>query len=151
MLRLLIKGEPSTITAQQKGVSWKSRTFFTITAVKAEARRFRRELHIWNGTEFVRPKEPFQPIEGPLHVSVKFVFPFTDDQARRHADKLSDPQFEIHHGCRPDIDNSLKLLLDTLTKLRVWGDDGQIDDLNIHKRRGTVPRIAIAVRPCVES
>ncbi len=146
MLRLLIKGEPATITAQQKGISWKSRVIYTKSAVKAEARRMRRELHVWNGKEFVRPAEKFQPLTGPLHVSVKFVFAMTEEQMRRHAEQLTDPKFEIHHGKRPDVDNSLKLLLDTFTALGIWGDDGQIDDLNLHKRRGTVPRIDIAIR-----
>jgi Holliday junction resolvase RusA-like endonuclease len=146
MISLLIPGEPATITAQQKGVNFKSRSFYTKVAVKAEKRRVKRCIQLWTGAEYVAHRKFFTPLIGPLHVSVKFVFPFTEEQAAKHADKLSDPRFEIHHGKRPDVDNSLKLILDTLTELKLWEDDSQIDDLNVHKRRGTDPRIAIAVR-----
>lgn len=154
MIRLLITGDPGTITAQQKGINWKKRAFYTKTAVKAERTRMKRNLHVWiprpgGGGDFVRMKTLFpSPFIGPVHVSVKFIFPFTQDQARRHVAQLGDPAFETGHGVRPDFDNSLKLLLDVLTELNFWTDDAQIDDANVHKRRGSDPRILIAIDAC---
>jgi Holliday junction resolvase RusA-like endonuclease len=149
MIRLLITGEPATITAQQKGVNFAARKFYTKAAVEAEKRRIRRCMQIWNGTEFVKmTKPPIGPLVGPVHCSIKYVFPLTQEQAKKHADKLSDPNFEIHHGKRPDFDNLLKTPIDVLTKLGFWEDDGQVDDANVHKRRGTTPRILIAIKSC---
>lgn len=149
MIRLLIPGEPSTVTAQQKGVNFNVRRFYTKTAVAAEKRRLIRNLRIWDGTDYVPlvAKHP-TPLTVPVHVSVKYVFPLTQELAKKHAAHLADPKFEAPHGVRPDFDNSLKLLLDVLTGLRFWEDDGLIDDANIHKRRGTYPRIVIAIDQC---
>lgn len=149
MIRLLVTGEPSTITAQQKGVNWRKREFYTKTAVKAEARRIRRSMNVWveEKNSYVPLKTRPTAVAGPLHCSIKIVYPMTQELAKKHADKLGDPNFEVRHPKRPDVDNSIKLILDTLTKLGFWEDDGQIDDLNLHKRYGTTPRIAIAFRP----
>ena len=41
-----------------------------------------------------------------------------------------------------DLDNYMKALLDALTHAKVWGDDSQIDNLNIH--RGIVVKHGMA-------
>lgn len=149
MILLLVAGEPSTVTAQQKGVNWKRRSFYTKAAVRAEARRIKRNLHQWNQStgafERVRQKYP-APLTGPVQCSIKIRYPLTRAQATKHADQLGNPKFELPHDKRPDFDNTIKLLLDLLTELRFWCDDGQICDANIHKRYGAEPGIHIAIR-----
>lgn len=152
MIILRVNGEPSTITAQQKGVNWKKRAFYTKAAVKAEARRITRNLHRWDEASktWVRVKAIAAPLLGPVHCSIKIRYPMTQEQTRKHADQLSNSSFELRHGKRPDFDNTIKLLLDTLTKLKFWEDDGQISDCNVHKRYGVDPCIQIAIKPVGE-
>lgn len=40
---------------------------------------------------------------------------------------------------RRDLDNILKVLLDSLTKAGVWQDDSQIDELSVCRHQGSVP------------
>lgn len=148
MIRLLIPGEPATITSQQKGVNFRSRKLYTKTALKAERRRIKRGVHIWDGKQFIKMKGFFPtPYDCPIHCSVKIVFPLTQEEARKHADKLSDPNFEIPHAVSPDFDNSSKLIIDALSDLKFWVNDSRICDANIHKRRGSNPRIVVAFKP----
>lgn len=148
MILLHVPGEPSTVTAQQKGVNWNSRTIFTKAAVKAEKRRIKRSIlvkHAATGAwERVKQKCP-APLTGPVQCSIKIRYPLTQAQAAKHAAQLSNPNFELRHAKRPDFDNTIKLFLDVLTELGFWTDDGQIADANIHKRCGPCPGIWVAI------
>lgn len=139
----VISGAPATITAQQKGVSFKRRRFFTKDEVKAEAARIYVQAHNQ------RTKGP--PLAGPLEVTVWLIYPLTKALAKKHAERLADDSFLLPHPVRPDVDNLSKLLLDTFTKARIWEDDGQICDLNLRKRYGTLPRIVVEVKPFEQS
>lgn len=58
---------------------------------------------------------PSEPLEGPLRVSIKWLFP---------------TKMKKDHGTykitRPDLDNMAKLLFDVMTDLGFWGDDAQV-------------------------
>lgn len=140
---LLIPGAPATMTAQQKGISFRQKTVFTKAVVEAEAKRLRRDLLIYQDGNFVPPRYPVKPYDGPLYVQIRMIYPMTITQAAKYADRLSDPGFTLRHTVRPDVDNSAKLLLDTLTKLGFWHDDAQVDELHLCKRYGSEPRITI--------
>lgn len=138
MILLHIPGEPATMTAQQKGVNWRKRSFYTKTAVKAEMRRI---------TRAVKDGIPAEPITGPVQCSIKIRHPMTQEQSKRHVAELANENFELPHTVKPDADNSIKAILDTLTRCRFWTDDSQVCDLNIHKRYGVTPGIWIAIKP----
>lgn len=54
-------------------------------------------------------------LEGPVYVKMLFVLP---RPKRRKHDLFSD--------VRPDLDNYVKAVLDALTDIKVWNDDGQV-------------------------
>jgi Holliday junction resolvase RusA-like endonuclease len=131
-----IPGAPATITAQQKGVNFKSRAFYTKADVKREARRLR---------GYARPHRPSQPMSGPVYCLIRYVYPMTQNLAKKHADKLSVENFTLLHTQKPDADNSSKLLLDVLTECGFWIDDKQVCDLCLQKRYGSEPRIDVII------
>jgi Holliday junction resolvase RusA-like endonuclease len=142
MIALFVPGEPPSITAQQKGVNFKRRTFYTKSAIKAERRRI---------TRAIRASIPARPIEGPVQCSIKIRYALTQKQAAHHVEYLSDEEFELPHWCKPDADNAIKLILDTLTSAGFWVDDGQVCDLNVHKRYGAEPGIHIRIKALAET
>jgi Holliday junction resolvase RusA-like endonuclease len=140
---LLVPGEPSTVTAQHKGISFRRRQVYTLAVIKAERHRIERDLLIMQEGVFTRPKYPVIPYSGPLYCAIEIIYALSLDQAKRLADKLSDSTFTLRHAVRPDVDNSAKLILDVLTGRGFWHDDSQIDELRITKRYGSEPRITI--------
>lgn len=55
------------------------------------------------------------PIEGPVMLEIKFVFP--RPKSRKH---------DVFVATKPDIDNLEKAVFDALTARRIWRDDSQI-------------------------
>lgn len=131
-----IPGEPATITAQQKGISFKRKIVFTKAIVKAEAGRI---------AGWAKAHLPTAPWDNPIRFSIKFVFPLTEAQAKKYADRLSDPKFELPHTVNPDADNLNKLAQDVLSRLKFWVNDSRICDLVVRKRYGSIPRIDITI------
>jgi Holliday junction resolvase RusA-like endonuclease len=81
---------------------------------------------------------PSDPLQGPLRLDVQFVFPWRKSETkRRRALGI------IPCDTRPDCDNLVKLVADVLTKLRFYGDDGQIADLSVSKAWGD--RVGITI------
>lgn len=142
MIALFVPGPPPSITAQQKGVNWKRRKFYTKSELKAEGRRIMRAI---------RDHIPASPIEGPVQCSIKIRYALTQLQAQQHVADLSSPEFELPHYCAPDADNAIKLLLDVITRAKFWRDDGQVCDLNIHKRYGAEPGIHIRIKALADA
>ena len=65
-------------------------------------------------------------------------------QARKHSDNL------IPMGCRPDLDNVIKAVLDGvgLVKGLIWNDDGQVSCLRadaFYAERDQGPRLELAL------
>jgi Holliday junction resolvase RusA-like endonuclease len=84
------------------------------------------------------PYAPPEPLQGPLALSVDFVFPWRKSESKRRA-----AMGLLPCDTRPDCDNLVKLVGDVLTKLRFYGDDGQIADLHVRKFWGD--RVGIRV------
>lgn len=91
-------------------------------------------------TAEILPHKPSYPAEGPLKLSVLWVWPWNS-----HHTKAQKAKGEIPCGKLPDCDNLNKGLQDVLTRLRFWNDDGQIADLHFRKRYGDRPRIEIEI------
>ena len=68
-----------------------------------------------------RPHCPREPLAGPLYVDIDFLFP----RPQRLLSKKS-PEGEIPHTSKPDRDNCEKAVLDAMTTLGFWVDDGQV-------------------------
>lgn len=87
-----------------------------------------------------RPHHPFRPFEGPLGVAIRIAFPWRKGETKTRMAAGNQPC-----GVRPDVDNLLKGLLDTLTAERFWHDDGQIADLRIRKEWADKPGIELRI------
>lgn len=124
MIDLFIDCVPPTITAQQKGVRVAQRNgkmapfFFKKTeVVEAEAAYIKWLLPY-------APKTGIHYPEGPVRLEVTFINPWTSELGkRRWNDALP---IYVPKPTRPDTDNSLKLLKDTMTALKFWTDDSQV-------------------------
>ncbi|MCA9312626.1 MAG: RusA family crossover junction endodeoxyribonuclease [Phycisphaerales bacterium] len=81
-----------------------------------------------------------RPITSPVGVTVEFFIgrPKSHLGTGRNADKLkpSAPMFPAGKG-RDDLDNLAKPILDVLTNVGMWVDDGQVTDLVCRKRYTT--------------
>ena len=113
-MNIFLPGRPVTATHQMKQVNWKTRTFYEPSQVKAA----RAEL-----TQKLMLHKPDAPYQGPIAMSVVWYYPTRTKQ--------KDGQLKT---TRPDVDNSVKLMLDVMTKLGFWGDDAQVGRLTLEKR-----------------
>ena len=117
MPRFFLNMIPPTATAQQKQFT-RSRAGKIIARDADNLAAARSEImaHMPSATE---------PLAGPVHVLVKFVWPL------RKADKPG----TYWRATRPDADNAVKLVLDCMTKHGYWGDDSQVASLTVQKFR----------------
>lgn len=126
---------PPTATAQQKGLM---RTksgkllFFKKKKVKDAE-----DLLFWAFFPF----KPTSPLDGPVHLSVALTFPWRKSETKANVSKGS-----MLHCCRPDLDNMMKALIDTLVAGKFLHDDGQVAILHASKHWGTKPGITISIK-----
>lgn len=114
MIHTFIDILPPTTTAQQKGayVRGGKVRFYTKASLKAIEHTY--GVHL-------AAARPAQPIAGPVHLVIRFAFPFRSREAAR----IKAEGYRLH-DVRPDLDNLEKLLIDTMTKARWFADDSQI-------------------------
>ena len=133
-LRFSLEILPPTTTAQQKGVfvvNGKPR-FFT----KAKVKRGIDTL-----IAVLSPYRPAEPFTGALQVNIEWHFPYRKSE-RKGIVKAGVP---IPHDRRPDLDNLEKGLLDAMTRLQFWRDDGQIAWKQTRKLWAARPRIDVYI------
>lgn len=65
----------------------------------------------------------FVPIEGPIAISARFVVPIPASKSKKIRGAMADGS--ILPSKKPDLDNYIKFLKDSLSKL-VWSDDCQV-------------------------
>ena len=107
--------------------------FYTRTPAREEAAGM-----VWRFRSGLPPGWAARPPSGPVRVRVELVYPLRRKDRARGEALL--PHFE-----RPDADNLVKSLLDSMTRAGVWEDDGQVHDLRVRKWRGRRPRWAVFV------
>lgn len=106
------KGQPRPVVTKKKNV-------FTPHTADGWKDRIRWTVHqSWNRL----------PIEGPVKVDVDFCFPRPKRLYRQ-----KDPEGRVYHLGRPDRDNCDKAVLDCLTHIGVFKDDGQVCEGEIRK------------------
>lgn len=106
-----IEGNPSTVTAQQKGV--KVSRGHAVHYTKDNVAKAKMEL--MNQLMKFRPSEPYT---GPL--CVRIVWRFSRESWQNKAQKRS------FRTTKPDLDNLIKGCADVMTSLRFWEDDNCI-------------------------
>lgn len=85
-----------------------------------------------------------EPLTCPLAIDITFRMPVAKSiKGRMRRDMLSG---YVHHTKKPDIDNLVKLVLDTMTGI-VYKDDCQIIRVSANKRYSEVPGILVSVQP----
>lgn len=91
---------------------------------------------------------PPAPIAGPVYVSITFYLPRPKRLMRK-----KDPDEEIPHTGKPDLDNLVKAVFDALTQVGLWEDDSQVYSSVVHKvyvAKGGRPGAGIMVKPLAE-
>ena len=125
MIKFFIPGEPPTATAQQKGYNRKTGRYYKPAELKDAESKYQAYA------AEVRPKEP---ITGPVRLVV--VFGFTPTTGH------NDGEYKI---TKPDTDNMLKALKDSLTRCRFWRDDCQVAEEITLKVWSRVPGVTVTV------
>lgn len=111
--------------------------FFTRAGVRAEAWEMR--------AEFARQLPEGWTARGDAaKVRVELVYPLRK-QERERLVAAGAVDTLLPHVERPDADNLVKSLLDSMTRAGVWVDDAQVCDLRVRKWRGMRPRWAVFV------
>lgn len=82
---------------------------------------------------YVKSRINGAPLEGALRVDIEMVFPIPKSWSDKKKSQAAACQ--ILPAVRPDIDNTAKLLMDSLNGI-LWHDDGQIVQLFASKRYG---------------
>lgn len=125
---------PPTTTAQQKGAfvcNGKVR-FFTKAKVKQAEQTW------WHILEPAR-KQLSAPLEGAVSVKIVLVYPHNKSTPKKQLTN------KLPIYARPDVDNLVKSLLDTMTHMAFWRDDSQVAILHIEKWRGPEPGIELLI------
>lgn len=113
--------------------------FFTRADVRAEAWEMRAEFSR-------RLPAGWTAKGGPVRVRIELVYGYRKPERERLADADGETgETLLPHVERPDADNLVKSLLDSMTRAGVWADDAQVYDLRVRKRRGRRPRWAVFV------
>lgn len=129
---------PPTATAQQKGVR----------IIKQRGRllpMFYEKKHVEAARKLLCDRllrhKPDLPLLGPLAVTADWVFPWRKSERKAVIDQ--------HHrrpkDTAPDAANLNKMLIDAMTRMGFWQDDGQIYDERARKWWGATPGITISI------
>lgn len=118
---------PPRVTGQMKGINFAQRRVYTKPAVlEAE------QLFTWH----LKRHAPKEPIKGAVSLTVSFFFGYS---GKSH----TDGEWKT---TRPDTDNLIKVLKDTMTKMRFWEDDAQVAEETVRKQWSKIkPGIAIRI------
>lgn len=119
-----------TTTSQQKGVSFQGGKphFYEKSKVKAQRALYKAEIR----SAFARAGIPIPFFKAEVAASITFCFENKTKRLWGH-----------YKPTKPDVDNSVKLLLDVLGDLHFWRDDAQVVALNIEKFYDEKSRIKI--------
>lgn len=140
-LSIFLEMVPPSTTSQQKGAR----------VMKRGGVRFYEKKNVKEGlaliTDELRNHRPPQPLEGPLQVVIQFVYPWRgSDTGSKRKSMIAQLIKWDWHTERPDTSNVVKGVIDRMTQLGYWKDDGQICDERYLKKRGERPSVSIFIR-----
>lgn len=139
-LAFRIPGIPPRRTLQSGRGAYRDETgkvrFFTKAPVRADA---------WQMLDKFRKLLPagWEPRGDSARVRIELVYPLTREERRRM--EAAGANILLPHTVKPDVDNLVKSILDSMTRAGVWIDDAQVQDLQARKWRGLLPRWAVFV------
>lgn len=126
-----------TATAQQKGMFIRNGrpVFFT------KKRTVEAENDWWS---ILKPaRDAFGPaLAVPCAVSIRMEWPFLKSTPKRTVALGA----AVPLAARPDADNLVKALLDVMTKMQFWADDGLVFALTVEKWRGPSPGLRLELQ-----
>ena len=132
MISITLRCTPPNTTAQMKRVRVvHGRPVFFHGA------KMKREESTW--AALLAPYVPTEPMDGPLSLSLRMVYPHLKATPKRDIGALR-PKVTI-----PDCDGAAKHLIDQLTRLRFIVDDSRIADLRIQKWHGPESAVGIEI------
>lgn len=122
---------PPTKTNQEKGINFKTRRVYTTSELRDVEAKF---------DAYLFPHRPAKPLNGPVRLYIRWMFPVVGDH--------TDGEWKT---TKPDVDNSVKTLIDRMTRLGFWKDDAQIASLLDDKVFAEIPGIYIAYSALMEA
>lgn len=131
MIAISIKCVPPSITAQQKRVTFvngKPRFF--------HGGKMQEQTATW--TSLLQPYQPEAPLDGPLSLSIRLVYPHLKAVKKTDAHRL------LPKITKPDAGNASKHLEDLLARMRFITDDARIARLLVEKFHG--PEFEVGIR-----
>jgi Holliday junction resolvase RusA-like endonuclease len=133
VIRISVKCVPPSITAQMKRVHvvHGKPVFFHGTAMQQQAATW---------TSLLQPYQPAEPMDGPLALDVRLVYPHLKATPKRDVHRL------LPKTSKPDAGNASKHLEDLLTRLRFIADDARVARLVVEKFHGPESHVGIQIR-----
>jgi Holliday junction resolvase RusA-like endonuclease len=97
------------------------------------------EIKQWTAlfAESIRPYKPSEPWDCPVHAEIYFFFPWPKHVSQKKKDQMS---WKL---TKPDLDNSEKTILDTLTKEGFLRDDSIICSKKSQKHFSDEPKVVV--------
>jgi crossover junction endodeoxyribonuclease RusA len=132
-LLIQLRCVPPSVTAQQKRlhIVGGKPVFFHGAQQRAQE-------ETWSS--LLMPFVPAEPLDGPLTLSVRLVWPHNSSARKRDRDRL------LPRSTRPDTSNVSKHLEDLLTRMRFITDDSRIARLTVEKYHGPEPLVGITIQ-----
>ena len=122
----------STAQASMRIIKTKAGKQFIGKYKNSKANNITRELQT-----MMYPYRPITPLNCPLHIEIIYRFAYRKNELK----KTLENEF-IPHTTRPDSDNLLKLLLDSMNGV-FFKDDSLLSKVTFFKQRGKRPHIDI--------
>lgn len=149
-ITFFVRGEPKAqprpkAFAKRFGQQWTARVYTPGTAEE------------WKSQIALAANEhaPLIPYSGPLYLDLTFWFPRPKSHYRGgDPNRGLKPNAPTYHTGKPDRDNLEKAVMDAMTVLGFWQDDGQVCDGPIRKfyhAYGQPPGCRIALAPAEEA
>lgn len=132
MIVLKLRCVPPSTTAQMKRVR-----VVRGKPVFFHGAKMRREAATWSA--LLAPHAPAAPLDGPLALSVRLVYP------HRKATPKRDLGRTMPKVSKPDLDGAAKHLIDQLTRLRFIADDARVARLSLEKWHGPESAVGIHI------
>lgn len=132
MIAFTIKCVPPSITAQQKRVR-----FVNGKPMFFHGGKMQEQTATW--TSLLQPYQPPAPMDGPLSLSVRLVYPHLKSTKKTDVHKL------IPKTSKPDAGNASKHLEDLLARLRFITDDSRVARLLVEKFHGPEDHVGIQI------
>lgn len=138
---------PPTTTHQTKkaGVNSKGKIFFYESGMLKSARQ-KLAAHL-------APHAPDRPLEGPVQLLAKWLFPIKTNTNRHNKNKQEPTQNNTNWEWRttkPDTDNLQKLLKDVMTDVGFWRNDAQVCSEIVQKVNTERTGIYIEITPLMD-